>query len=198
MAQASSGGLSIDSQSAEDEKNTSLSRDDVFHILRNQRRRYVIHYLKQQDRPANTSSIATQVAAWENGISPEALTSEERRRVYNALHQTHIPTLNSAGVIRVDRNEIELTERAKEIEFYLEFVPKDDIPWAIYFVTLSGIQVVSLALAWTGLGPLNSVPMVSLPTFFAAAFLFSSVVYYRDQSLSRIGSEGAPPEVDSL
>ncbi|GAA0224174.1 hypothetical protein ACFFQF_09415 [Haladaptatus pallidirubidus] len=48
----------------------TLSRDELFHILRNQRRRYALYYLKQHDEPVTLGAIVEQVTAWEHGITP--------------------------------------------------------------------------------------------------------------------------------
>lgn len=45
-----------------------MDRDEVFHVLRNRRRRYTLHYLRREER-AEIGDIAEQVAAWENEIT---------------------------------------------------------------------------------------------------------------------------------
>lgn len=183
------------SNSSDDKTGTSLSRDTMFHILRNQRRRYILHYLKKEPQPVEVSSIATQVAAWENEVSPKELTSEQRRRVYNAINQTHLSTLADAGIIQINGNSVELTEHAKKIDIYLEYVPEDDVPWADYYITLTGIQSVLVAATWIGLGPLEAVPPIFTAAIFSVALLVSSIVYYRDQNRTRMGNKEAPYEV---
>jgi hypothetical protein len=77
----------------------SLSRDDLFHLLQNSRRRAVLRYLRGRSGPVRMRDVAEQVAAWEHGTTVARLTSEERQRVYIALYQSHLDTLAEAGVI---------------------------------------------------------------------------------------------------
>ncbi len=47
------------------EENTEdkLSRDEIFHILRSQRRRYALHYLKHHEGPTTIGELADQLTA---------------------------------------------------------------------------------------------------------------------------------------
>ncbi|WP_139328873.1 DUF7344 domain-containing protein [Haladaptatus litoreus] len=47
----------------EEDSGDSLSRDELFHVLRNQRRRYALHYLKRHDEVVTIGEIADQVTA---------------------------------------------------------------------------------------------------------------------------------------
>jgi len=69
------------------------SRDEVFKALSNRRRRNVITYLKQHDDDARVRDIAEQLAAWENDVEIPEVTYKQRKRVYTALHQSHLPKL---------------------------------------------------------------------------------------------------------
>lgn len=82
-----------------------LSKDDTFHILQNPRRRAVLRYLldRDQSRQCQMRDVAEAVAAWENDTTTRQLTSDERQRVYIALYQSHLPKLDSYGVIRYDQ-----------------------------------------------------------------------------------------------
>jgi len=76
----------------------TLSKDLVFTMLSNGRRRHVIHYLKQRGERVTIRELSRQVAAWENGIETDALDYKQRKRVYTSLHQTHLPKLDDLGV----------------------------------------------------------------------------------------------------
>lgn len=69
------------------------SRDEVFKALSNRRRRNVITYLKQHDDDARVRDISEQLAAWENDVEIPEVTYKQRKRVYTALHQSHLPKL---------------------------------------------------------------------------------------------------------
>jgi DNA-binding transcriptional ArsR family regulator len=81
---------------------SGLSRDVLFDLLRNRRRRLVMRYLGEHDR-AEIGELAEHVAAVENGTDPEALSSSERKRVYVSLYQSHLPKLAEAEVIDYDK-----------------------------------------------------------------------------------------------
>ncbi|PSP51353.1 hypothetical protein BRC60_03175, partial [Halobacteriales archaeon QH_1_68_42] len=49
-------------------RDRTLSKGEIFDVLQNQRRRYVLQYLERFDEPVALSDLATQVAAWEYRI----------------------------------------------------------------------------------------------------------------------------------
>lgn len=98
-----------------------LSKDELFHLLQNQRRRRVLLYLQDTDGEVSMRDIAEQVAAWENDTTVAALGSNERQRVYIALYQSHLPKLDDAGVLTYDqqRGIVSRTQLADQLEAYL-------------------------------------------------------------------------------
>ena len=76
-----------------------ISADDLFHVLQNSRRRAVLRYLRGREGPVRMRTVAEQVAAWENDTTVAQLSSDERQRVYISLYQSHLETLEDAGVI---------------------------------------------------------------------------------------------------
>lgn len=79
-----------------------LSIGNVCHVLQNDRRRLVLHHLREADNPVRTSELAEEIAATENDTTPEQLAHSERKRVYISLYQVHLPTLDDAGAVRYD------------------------------------------------------------------------------------------------
>lgn len=100
-----------------------LSRDDVFHLLQNARRRGVVRYLSDRDDDAvcEMRDIAAQVAAWENDKPIAQLTSDERQRVYISLYQGHLPKLDEKGIIEYNQSRgwVEPTPRLEQLEAYM-------------------------------------------------------------------------------
>jgi len=76
----------------------------LLQALRASRRRCVIQFLEgtEKSETVSTRLLAQQIAARENGIAVEYASGEPYKNVYNALSQTHLPTLNSADVIVYD------------------------------------------------------------------------------------------------
>lgn len=184
-----------DGASATEDASESIDRDDLFHILRNRRRRFALHYLKRHDGVTDLGDLATQVAAWENEIPVDEVTSDQRRRVYNALQQTHVPELKDTGIVEVDRHEIELTDRIEEFDIYLEVVPGKDIPWSEYFLALGAVSLAGLVVVWLNVGPFALVPGVAAGVFATVAFLVSAGANYYYQHERLIGEHERPPEL---
>jgi hypothetical protein len=171
------------------------SRNDLFHLLRNQRRRFAIHHLKRAAGPVDVGDLATQVAAWENDVPVAEVTSTQRRRVYNALQQTHIPELEDTGMVAVDRREVRLTERADELDIYLEVVDKQDIPWSEYYLGLGAVGAALLVVVGLDVGPFAGLADIGAGAFLATAVLASAVAHYAFQHRSLVGESAEPPEV---
>jgi hypothetical protein len=56
--------LKPDSESVQESyQPASIGRDELFHILRNQRRRFALHHLKHCEDAVDVGELATQIAA---------------------------------------------------------------------------------------------------------------------------------------
>lgn len=174
---------------------SGLDRDEVFHVLRNRRRRFAIHHLKRDPEPVDVGDLATQVAAWENDVPAEEVTSKQRRRVYNALKQTHIPKLTETGLLREERNEVELTDEAEKLDIYLELVPEKDIRWSEYYLGLAAVGLAALAVIGFDVGPFAVIADIAAGVFLGVALLVSAVVHYRYQHVGLVGGDERPPEL---
>jgi hypothetical protein len=108
-------------ESAPDEP-AELAKDDLFHVLQNQRRRQVLNYLRTAEDRVEMGDVAEQIAAWENDKPVGAITSEERQRAYIALYQSHLPKLDGIGVVEYDQNRgtVERTPLADRFDPYLD------------------------------------------------------------------------------
>jgi DNA-binding transcriptional ArsR family regulator len=177
------------------EEEEGIDRDELFHILRNQRRRFALHHLKHRNGPVDVGDLATQIAAWENEITVAEVTSTQRRRVYNALQQTHVPGLEEAGVIDVDRREVELTGRAEKLDLYMEVVPGRDIPWSEYYLALGAVSLAALVAVGLNVGPFAGVSDIAAGVFVTVAFIVSACANYYHQHESLLGASERPPEL---
>lgn len=99
----------------------SVPADTLFEVLSNRRRRLAIQVLREADSPMDIGTLATQIAARENDIDPAAVTHRQRKSVYTALHQNHLPKLTDAGFVTADREwvRLRLTDRASLLESHL-------------------------------------------------------------------------------
>jgi hypothetical protein len=105
-----------------------LDKDDVFHILQNERRRRVLQYITGGDSTYEMRDIAEQVAAWEHDTTLQALKSDERQRVYIALYQSHLPKLADVGLIDYNQSRgiVERKDAIERVEPYLDVQPDAD------------------------------------------------------------------------
>ncbi len=173
----------------------TLTQETAFKILSCSRRRNVVHYLLQRGESVSLHELSKQLAAWENEILPEAVTYEQRMRVYTALRQAHLPKMDDSGVVEFDANggTIQLTDDATKLEVYLDIVPHDGIPWSSYYLGLSGVSIGLLALTWIGLFPFDKLHGLAWGFVVTLLFLVSAVAHKRHDDRHRLGQEGHPP-----
>ncbi|WP_254862946.1 DUF7344 domain-containing protein [Halovivax gelatinilyticus] len=180
-------------------ESTAVYKDKLFKVLGNRRRRHVLHYLEWVDRPVRLDELAERIAAWENGTSIEGIGSAERKRVYTALQQFHLPKLDDAELIAYDERAgvIERTRIAEDLDVYLDLVPDNDVPWSYYYLGTTLTGLVLAVLSGAGAIPFSFVPPVGWTAVFLLIVLGSAAVHaYRDRRL-RVGATEQPPEIDT-
>ena len=159
----------------------TLSQGEVYDLLSNARRRYVISYLRDHDEPVELTDLSRAVAAWENDTSVEELSDQQTKRVYVSLYQTHVPKLDDSGLVDYDQEtgEIQLTPSVNELDTYLPAEEKEEVPWQLVYM---GIAAVGLALygaaalfpaafGWLSLTLLGSIVMAAFAVVAAAHYL---------------------------
>ncbi|WP_210424076.1 DUF7344 domain-containing protein [Halorussus ruber] len=180
----------------EEEVQQKLSRDLVFDVLKNRRRRYALHYLRRADDTVQLSELAEQVAAWENDIEVEAISAAERKRVYTALYQSHLPKLDDAGIVEYNQNRgiVKLSGAAEQLDVYLDLEAQPDIPWCNWYLGLAVAGLGLLTGAWLGLPPFSLVADVLLATVIVAAYGAVALAHtYYAQHADAAGE--TPPEI---
>lgn len=183
-------------RSSHETKPAEPSKDELFKVLGNRRRRHVLHYLEWRDRPVRLDELAERIAAWENDTTEEAIGSDERKRVYTALQQFHLPKLEDAGLVRYDDRDgtIERTEAGERLDVYLDLVPEDDIPWSYYYVGQSALGLALTGLSAVGLPLIAVLPPSAWAVGFVCLILLSALVHaHRDRQL-RLGATREPPD----
>jgi len=103
----------------------AIAKDDLFHLLQNERRRAVVRYLRGREQTVKMRDVAEQVAAWEHDTTVRALTSDERQRVYIALYQSHLDTLADAGVIDYNKSR-GLVDPKPRLEYVAQYVDQSE------------------------------------------------------------------------
>lgn len=171
-------------------------QQQLYHILGDKRRRYTIHYLKQQGSEVSVTDLAERVAAWENGKSIADLSIQERKRVYISLYQSHLPTLDEKGVIQYDeaRKSVGLTPEMTDRKMYLEIVPENSVPSGIYYLGLGiGSGLLLLILSFD-LHPVNTVSDLPWASLIVVGLIISSGIHLRQSRRGRLGDAGPPPD----
>ncbi len=149
-----------------------LSRDLVFDILSSPRRRYMLYYLHRAGDPVSIQELSARIAAWENDVPVDELTSQQQKRVYVSLYQTHIPKLEEAGIAEYDQEEgtVRLTSRVEQMDEYLADSDERAIPWELIYL---GLALVSTAL-FLGVafevGALATVSLIAVGIAVSVAF----------------------------
>ncbi|WP_138004745.1 DUF7344 domain-containing protein [Halalkalirubrum salinum] len=166
-------------QPPEEKPTGEISRNTIFQMLGNERRRLTINYLKQLEGQGTVRDIAEHVAAWENGIETVEVTYKQRKRVYTSLYQSHLPKLASAGLINYDKNRgtVSLTDKISEVDIYLETVSKNEISWSEFYLGLGGVFMALAIAVFTDTYPFSLIDSRSY-IFAMAAVLLASAGYH--------------------
>lgn len=175
-------------ESPEQRKFRPSAQGEFFDLLANHRRRYTIKYCRENGS-STIAELAEHIAALEHDKSVSEITSAERKRVYTSLQQTHLSRLEDAGMIRFDGDTVELTDRAREMEVYLDIVPAGSISWGIYYLGLALVSSIVTAALWANLVPpelLNeSVLLVAVVCLFGVSAV-AHVIYNWQNRLDNV------------
>lgn len=76
--------------------------DGVLDALSDERRRITVSVLRSRSSPIDRRDLAAAVAARERHLSTSDVPEEAVSSVLASLHHVHLPTLENAGLIRID------------------------------------------------------------------------------------------------
>ena len=137
-----------------------LPIDEIFGLLKNERRRLTLQYLQQHDGPVSLGDLAESIASHENEKPVAQLNAMERKRAYVGLYQCHLPMMDDRGAVEFNkpRGRIGLGENFEVFEGYLADVKGErsagKTSWHRVYLLLSG-----LGAALFGAGLLISNPL---------------------------------------
>ena len=191
---ASTGGSTVESGDGQ------IPLDDCFDLLSNHRRRYALHYLQQQDDGVTLGELADQVAAWENDADVDAVSYDERKRVYTSLQQVHLPRMDNLDVVEFDDREgrVRMGAAAEHLDVYLEIVTGNDVSWSTFYLGLVAVNAGLLGGATLGLPVLSAIPGIGWAAFAVTTFLVASLAHmYLARTEMRLGETDAPPETQT-
>jgi len=161
------------------ETDDRLSKGEIFDVLQNERRRYVLQYLRKHGGPVDLGDLASEVASDEYGCSCADVSSAQRKRVYTTLQQTHLPRMDEAGIVSFDADAgvIATTPQTEELTVYLEIVPGSEFPWREYYLSLGAVSLAIVAILWVGIYPFTIVSPLVWTTLLAVV-LTGSALYH--------------------
>ena len=160
----------------EDER---LSKDVIFELLKNRRRREVLTYLLEAEETVTLGELAEQIAAWENDTEVSALSSDQRKRVYVALYQTHLPKMDDAGIVEYDQDRglISLSDNADLLMMYLDTDSHKQDRWDRWYALCSVIGAALVSAAFLGLPLVSTVSTGAVAGIVVGAFFVLSIAH---------------------
>lgn len=164
---------------ADSEEEQRLSKDVIFELLKNRRRREVLAYLLEADDTVTLGELAEQIAAWENDTEVSALSSDQRKRVYVALYQTHLPKMDDAGIVEYDQDRglISLADNADLLMMYLDTDTHQQDRWDRWYAGLSVVGATLVTGAFLGAPLLSALPTLGLAGIVVVAFFALSIAH---------------------
>jgi hypothetical protein len=154
-----------------------VSRDDLFKLLSNPRRRYVLYYLTQHATEVELGTLATQIAAWENQIQESEVSGMERKRVYTSLQQVHLPKMDDSGVLAFDKRSGTITLKVSLTELELGEDMHDEFPWYRYHAALSVGNAIFAVLTVLNIWPFAVVSDLLVLAWILISYAFLTVVH---------------------
>lgn len=162
------------------ESSQKLSPDVVFEILSSRRRRMVLYLLRQRGDEVTVNELAEEIAALENDVPVEELTSQQQKRVYVSLYQTHLPKLDQTGIIDYDADEgtVTLTSKANEMDTYLTQSPVSTYPWKLHYAAITALSGLLMVLWLLSVPVVSALSFVWIATAALVAFVISGGIHY--------------------
>jgi hypothetical protein len=123
-------------------RNESIPTDDLFVVLKNDRRRATIRLLADRNGPVSLSDVATHVA--DSGPDGDG----SYRSAYVSLQQSHVPLMEKYGVVEYDR-ESKTLARGPQFGPVVDYLSKPEpgrsqAPLPELAVTVVGLLVLLL------------------------------------------------------
>lgn len=158
-------------------KESHLDEATIHDVLRNERRRLVIEALRTDEDIRDLSDLAESVGARESGIDPPP--TNVRQSVYVSLHQTHLPKLDSLGIVEYDseRRDVRLLDRVEELEVYMEVVPEYGLSWGEFYFGWGLLGLLSILAILVGVPFISTIGTSTVGGFFFVGLMVASAYH---------------------
>jgi hypothetical protein len=161
---------------AEAERGESgLAETEIHDVLRNDRRRLAIDCLREAENGRlSVRELAEQVATLETGQDPAP--RDKRQSVYVSLHQTHLPKLDQLEIVSYesDAKIVELEERVREVEVYMEIVPRYGLSWGEYYFSVGMLGMLTTIAVLLGVPGIAAAGITAVATGFFVVLMVSA------------------------
>lgn len=177
----------------------SITTDELFTTLSNRRRRYVLHYMKQDNDAGQVPirELSEQLAAWENGVETDAVNPKQRKRIYSALHQTHLPKMDRLGIVTYDRNRgtVTMTDSLEQFDIYFGLAHKRNLPWSQVYLGLGAVSTTLAVCVWLSVWPFGLIPDIAYAMLISGLFLTVGGYHAFHDRRRFLGESDEPPEI---
>lgn len=164
-------------RSKDDDQTKPLTRDQIFDILSNGRRRFILQYLESTEGKVRLMDLVTAAAAWEYDTPRSELTRAEKKRMYVSLHQAHLPKLSRADLIEYNKNR-SVVAAGPRLEAVMPYLSADDTGrnWWQYYLILTCVNAGILSTSVLA-GPGALTEFVLLP-FIAISYAALAAAHF--------------------
>lgn len=140
----------------------------------------VLYYLRQSGGSVEVKELAGQIATVENDIPKSELTSQQRKRVYVSLYQTHLPKMAKMNTIEYDKDGgiVSLTDQTDEVDRYLTTPEVSTYPWKFHYLVLAVGGATALSLSLLTVSIFDAISTLWLSTALLVVFAASAFGQY--------------------
>jgi hypothetical protein len=159
-----------------------LAETEIHDVLRNDRRRLTIECLREaEDGRLSVRDLAEQVATLETGQDPAP--RNKRQSVYVSLHQTHLPKLDDLGIVsyQSDAKMVTLQDRIRQVEVYMEIVPRYGLSWGEYYFALGLLGMLTSLAVLLGVPGVAALGITVVASGFFVVLMLSATYQVYDQ-----------------
>lgn len=96
--------------------------DTVFDLLSDERRRYALYYLEQENDPVAVDELVEQVGKWETTDARDSIPEEKFERIEVEFYHTDLPKASELEYISYDQTEgmVELAGAPPQVDAIIQ------------------------------------------------------------------------------
>lgn len=162
-----------------------LRDSDFYELIGHERRRIALRCLLDNGGSLTLPELAEAVAIHETAETPPP--ESTRNSISTALHQVHLPELESLGVVRYEPESGEITLEERAFDASVRVVARNDLSWGEYYLLIAVLGLATVALAAVGTPLVAAVDPAVWVTSYAAIFTVSAVVHLHARGRRLLG-----------